>query len=206
MQSDSSLMKPNEQSNKELPDEVLVVAAILGDFEAFNELVIRYRTAVVRFAQSIVGFTDAEDVAQDTLLLAFKALPSIENPDKFAAWLMTIARNRALRFIKRKNTKSSRHVEFDEMLLEHISELNQPLIDRKDSNEEIIMALKKLPEEYAMVMRMRYFDEMPLKRMTAFLNVPMHTIKWRIFRGKQLLRDQINLLREGEKKWIEKKN
>ncbi len=206
MQSDSSLMKPNEQSNKELPDEVLVVAAILGDFEAFNELVIRYRTAVVRFAQSIVGFTDAEDVAQDTLLLAFKALPSIENPDKFAAWLMTIARNRALRFIKRKNTKSSRHVEFDEMLLEHISELNQPLIDRKDSNEEIMMALKKLPEEYAMVMRMRYFDEMPLKRMTAFLNVPMHTIKWRIFRGKQLLRDQINLLREGEKKWIEKKN
>ncbi|MCH8127475.1 sigma-70 family RNA polymerase sigma factor [candidate division KSB1 bacterium] len=206
MQSDSSLRNPNEKSNKELPDEVLVVAAILGDFEAFNELVLRYRTAVVRFAQSIVGFTDAEDVAQDTLLLAFKALPSIENPDKFAAWLMTIARNRALRFIKRKKDKSAKHVEFDEMLLEHISELNQPLIDRKDSNEEIMMALAKLPEEYAMVMRMRYFDEMPLKRMTAFLNVPMHTIKWRIFRGKQLLRDQINLLREGEKKWIEKKN
>ena len=206
MQSDSSLMSTNEKSNKELPDEVLVVAAILGDFEAFNELVLRYRTAVVRFAQSIVGLTDAEDIAQDTLLLAFKALPSIENPDKFAAWLMTIARNRALRFIKRKKDKSSKHVEFDEMLLEHISELNQPLIDRKDSNEEIMMALAKLPEEYAMVMRMRYFDEMPLKRMTAFLNVPMHTIKWRIFRGKQLLRDQINLLREGEKKWIEKKN
>ena len=206
MQSDSSLRSTNEKSNKELPDEVLVVAAILGDFEAFNELVLRYRTAVVRFAQSIVGFTDAEDVAQDTLLLAFKALPSIENPDKFAAWLMTIARNRALRFIKRKKDKSAKHVEFDEMLLEHISELNQPLIDRKDSNEEIMMALAKLPEEYAMVMRMRYFDEMPLKRMTAFLNVPMHTIKWRIFRGKQLLRDQINLLREGEKKWIEKKN
>ena len=182
------------------------MAAILCDFEAFNELVLRYRSAVVRFAQSIVGFTDAEDVAQDTLLLAFKALPSIENPDKFAAWLMTIARNRALRFIKRKKDKSAKHVEFDEMLLEHISELNQPLIDRKDSNEEIMMALAKLPEEYAMVMRMRYFDEMPLKRMTAFLNVPMHTIKWRIFRGKQLLRDQINLLREGEKKWIEKKN
>ncbi len=199
-------MSTNEKSNKELPDEVLVVAAILGDFEAFNELVLRYRTAVVRFAQSIVGLTDAEDIAQDTLLLAFKALPSIENPDKFAAWLMTIARNRALRFIKRKKDKSSKHVEFDEMLLEHISELNQPLIDRKDSNEEIMMALAKLPEEYAMVMRMRYFDEMPLKRMTAFLNVPMHTIKWRIFRGKQLLRDQINLLREGEKKWIEKKN
>ena len=119
---------------------------------------------------------------------------------------MDIARNRALRFIKRKKDKSAKHVEFDEMLLENISELNQPLIDRKDSNEEIMMALAKLPDEYAMLMRMRYFDEMPLKRMTAFLNVPMHTIKWRIFRGKQLLRDQINLLRDGAKNWIEKKN
>ena len=65
----------------EPPDkEVLVVAAILGDLGAFDELAARYRAAVVRTAQSIVGREDAEDVAQDTLLLAFKALPSIDEP------------------------------------------------------------------------------------------------------------------------------
>ncbi|MGA9995749.1 MAG: sigma factor, partial [Pyrinomonadaceae bacterium] len=71
----------------ELPDDVLVVAAILGDLDAFDELASRYRAAAVRTAQGIVGRDDAEDVAQESLLLAFKALPSIEEPQKFAAWL-----------------------------------------------------------------------------------------------------------------------
>jgi DNA-directed RNA polymerase specialized sigma24 family protein len=64
----------------EPPDEVLVVAAILGNLDAFGELARRYRAAVVRTAQAVVGRDDAEDVAQDALLLAFKALPSIEEP------------------------------------------------------------------------------------------------------------------------------
>ena len=56
----------------ESPDELLVVAAILGNLEAFEQLVVRYRPAVVRLARSIVGADHAEDVAQDSLLLAFK--------------------------------------------------------------------------------------------------------------------------------------
>src|SRR5215510_4770692 len=88
-------------ASPEAPDEVLVVAAIVGDLAAFDELVLRYRPAVVRLAQSIVGREYGEDIAQDALLLAFKALPSIEDPRKFAAWLSAIARHRALRFGKR---------------------------------------------------------------------------------------------------------
>ena len=60
------------------PDEILVVAAILGDLTAFDELALRYRPAVIRTAQMIVLTDDAEDVAQEALLLAFKALPSLE--------------------------------------------------------------------------------------------------------------------------------
>lgn len=195
-----------KNQNRDLADEVLVVASILGDFDAFNELVLRYRAAVVRLAQTIVGQNDAEDVAQDALLLAFKALPAIENPDKFASWLFAITRNRALQFIRRKSAKTSNYVQFDEFLLEHLSTINLPLVDKNDDKEEIMLALENVQKEYAMVLKMRYFDEMPLKRIAAFLNVPLQTIKWRIFRGKKLLRDQINLIREGEKKWIEKKS
>ena len=79
----------------ESPDELLVLAAILGNLEAFEELVLRYRPAVVRLARTIVGTDYAEDVAQDSLLLAFKALPGIEEPRKFAAWLSAITRHRA---------------------------------------------------------------------------------------------------------------
>ena len=49
----------------ESPDELLVMAAILGNLEAFEQLVVRYRPAVVRLARRIVGADYAEDVAQD---------------------------------------------------------------------------------------------------------------------------------------------
>src|SRR5258706_4648113 len=104
-------------------DEMLVVAAILGDLDAFDELASRYRAAVVRAAQAIVGREDAEDVAQDALLLAFKALPSIEEPGKFAAWLSAITRHRALRFGKRERSHQSGRIDLYEFLLDQVHAL-----------------------------------------------------------------------------------
>src|SRR6266571_7899190 len=133
----------------EPPDEVLVVAAILGDLDAFDELASRYRAAVVRTAQAIVGREDAEDVAQDALLLAFKALPSIEEPPKFAAWLSAITRHRALRFSKRESAHQSRSVVLDEMLLEKLGALARPFV-ASSGDDELRRALEKVPEEYAL--------------------------------------------------------
>ncbi len=171
----------------ESPDELLVVAAILGNLEAFEQLVVRYRPAVVRLARTIVGTDHAEDIAQDSLLLAFKALPSIEEPRKFAAWLSAITRHRALRFSKSENTLLSKRVAFDEALLEKIEALAKPLKE-KERDESIIKALDNLPADYAMPLRLRFLDEMPLKRIAAFMGVPVSTVKWRIHHGKKLLR------------------
>ncbi len=183
------------------PDEMLVVAAILGDFDAFDELASRYRKAVVRAAQVIVGREDAEDVAQDALLLAFKALPSIEDPSRFAAWLSAITRHRALRFIRRERVLNSRRVEMDELLIERVSALNRPFVEAREGDEGVNAALEDLADDYALALRLRYFDEMPLKRIAAFLGVAVSTVKWRVHRGKKLLRER--LISRGEK-WNEK--
>ena len=174
------------------PDEVLVVAAILGDLDAFNELVLRYRAAVVRTAQAVVGRGEAEDVAQEALLLAFKALPSIEDPTKFAAWLMAVTRNRALRYDKKQKTRRRHHVELDALLLEYMEALAQPLAPDPDTADELEHALKTIPEAYALPLRLHFLDDMPLKRIAAVMSVPVSTIKWRIHRGKQLMREQID--------------
>ncbi len=187
----------------EPPDEVLVVAAILGDLDAFDELASRYRAAVVRTAQAIVGREDAEDVAQDALLLAFKALPSIEEPPKFAAWLSAITRHRALRFSKRERSHQAGRIDLDEFLLEQVQSLGHPLVARAEGDDDLRLALENVPADYALVLRLRFFDEMPLKRIGAFLGAPLSTVKWRIHRGKQLLREQIELLRQRGEKWKE---
>ena len=187
----------------EPPDEVLVVAAILGNLDAFGELAGRYRQAVVRTAQSIVGRDDAEDVAQDALLLAFKALPSIEEPSKFAAWLSAITRHRALRFSKREQPHKTGRIDLDEFLIDQVRALGQPLTTRAEEDDELKLALESVPSDYALVLRLRFFDDMPLKRIAAFLGAPLTTVKWRIHRGKKLLREQVELLRLRGEKWKE---
>ena len=181
----------------ESPDELLVLAAILGNLEAFEQLVVRYRPAVVRLARTIVGADDAEDVAQDALLLAFKALPSIEEPRRFAAWLSAITRHRALRFSKSEDKHVSRRVALDEALLEKIEALGRPsavdaqsLAD-KERDEEMMKALDTLPADYAMPLRLHFFDDMPLNRIAAFMGIPLSTVKWRIHNGKKLLRAKV---------------
>jgi RNA polymerase sigma-70 factor (ECF subfamily) len=190
----------------EIPDEMLVVAAILGELSAFDELALRYRAAVVRVAQSIVGREDSEDVAQDALLLAFKALPSIENPEKFAALLSAITRRRALRWSSRASRQQRGRVEFDELLLEQLGALSRPLIDETVGDEEISRALENIPADYALALRLRFLDEMPLKRIAAFLGTSLATVKWRVHRGKQLLREHVEPLRSKGVKWKEKKS
>ena len=177
-------------SPSESPDELLVVAAILGNLEAFEELVKRYRPAVVRLARIIAGPDHAEDVAQDSLLLAFKALPGIEEPRKFGAWLSAITRHRALRFSKSETSHMSKRVALDEALLEKIEALARPLAD-KERDEEMIEALDSLPADYAMPLRLRFLDEMPLARIAAFMGIPLSTVKWRIHHGKKLLRAKV---------------
>jgi len=174
----------------ESPDEVLVIAAILGNLDAFEQLVMRYRPAVVRLARTIVGAADAEDVAQDSLLLAFKALPGIEEPRKFAAWLSAITRHRALRFSKSETKHTDKRVGLDEALIERIEALARPLAD-KERDQLMAQALDSLPADYAMPLRLRFLDEMPLNRIAAFMGIPLSTVKWRIHHGKKLLRAKV---------------
>ena len=187
----------------ESPDEVLVLGAILGDLEAFEQLVVRYRPAVVRLARTIVSGDDAEDVAQESLLLAFKALPSIEEPRRFAAWLSAITRHRALRFSKSEDKHVRKRVPLDEALIENIEALASPLANLanplankggggdKARDEEMLAALDSLSADYAMPLRLHFLDDMPLKRIAAFMGVPLSTVKWRIHHGKKLLRAKV---------------
>ncbi len=185
------------------PDEILVVAAILGDLTAFDELVLRYRSAVLRTAQVIVPRDDAEDVAQEALLLAFKALPSLDEPRKFPAWLYAVTRRCAIRYSQRTRSKLRALVPMDELILEHIPALALST-PGQSADEELQDAIEALPRDFALALKLHFFDEMPLKRIAGFLGISLATVKWRIYRGKILLREKFEIL-TGSEKWKEKK-
>ena len=80
--------------------------AAQGEEVAYRELYRRFRPAVVRLlaAFSALDGDDVEDVIQDSFVRAFKALPGLREPRAFEAWLLTIARNRAITFTARAET------------------------------------------------------------------------------------------------------
>lgn len=178
-------MKTPVDSGK--PDEALVVSAILGDLAAFDALVLRYRSAVVRMARLTVAKDDAEDVAQEAFLLAFKALPSLEELQKFPAWLHAITRRCAIRYAQRTQASIRGRVALDEVVLEQVPAIRQ-LMPGEESDRELSRMLEEIPRDYALALQLHFIDEMPLKRIAGFLGVSLTTVKWRIYQGKKLLR------------------
>ena len=185
------------------PDEILVVAAILGDLAAFDELVLRYRPAVIRISRMMVPREDAEDVAQEAMLLAFKALPSLEEPKKFPAWLHAITRRCAIRYSQRTRQQHRGFVPLDEVILEQVPALSRAM-PGDSAREELQSAMEKVPRDYALALRLHFLDDMPLKRIAFFLGVSLATVKWRIHSGKKLLRAQFGALTGRSERWIRK--
>jgi RNA polymerase sigma-70 factor (ECF subfamily) len=70
--------------------------------------------------------------------------------------------------------------------------LSKPLVEQADK-ADLRLALERVPTDYALVLRLHYLDEMPLKRIAAFVGVPLTTVKWRVHQGKKLLREQLEL-------------
>jgi RNA polymerase sigma factor (sigma-70 family) len=169
-------------------DETLVAAAIGGDDLAFEELVSRHRQTALRVAAGIVGPNQAEDVVQDSLLLAHRALASLKDRTKFSRWLMAITRWRALRASRKERRHSLGHVPLDESVLETLSDLASAPRQSDVGNELLIAALASIPPEYAEVIRYHFLHDLPHQKIAEFLDVPLSTVKWRCFRGKEILR------------------
>ena len=86
----------------------------------------------------------------------------------------------------------NKRLPLDEALLDKIEALAKP-VPEKERDESMIQALDGLPAEYAMPLRLRFLDDMPLNRIAAFMGVPLSTVKWRIHHGKKLLRAKVEL-------------
>ena len=84
----------------------------------------------------------------------------------------------------------TRRVALDEALLDKIEALTRPIAET-ERDELLVQALDSLPAEYGMPLRLHFLDDMPLKRISAFMGVPLSTVKWRIHHGKKLLRSKV---------------
>jgi RNA polymerase sigma factor (sigma-70 family) len=181
-------IEPAPSEGETRPDEMLVAAAIGGDELAFDRLVSRHRHSAFREAARIVGSSRADDVVHDARLLAHRALGSLKDPARFSRWLVAITRWLALRAGRPESRQPLAGVALEEPVLETLSELATAPRRSAAGNALLFMALEGIPPEYAEVVRYHFVHGLSHEKIAGFLGIPISTVKWRCFRGKELLR------------------
>ncbi len=186
---------------KDVDDAELIIAVLAGNLKAFDELVLRYQRAMLTVAQQVVrNPIEAEDIVQDAFLLAFEALPQLDNLNRFGSWLYSITRNRALRFMKR-SSKFQLHEDEDaelQVAAEPASTDPAQILVQESTHEAVRDSINSLPTDFQEVITLYYWADMPQKRIAETLSLPLTTVKWRLHKAKDLLKSQLEKRGYGE--------
>ena len=179
-------------------DKELIARVLAGDEASYGTLVARYQDYVYTIAVRIVGSDeDAEDVAQEAFVRAYRALPRFRGDSKFSSWLYRIATNRALTHLKKRRRRavtvdieSGPHVEVDVIDDGRGEEMSPELMVRDEEFRRAVRAaVLELPEQYRVVVTLFYLEERSYKEVVAILGIPMGTLKTHLHRSRALLRD-----------------
>lgn len=178
-------------------DAELVKLVLAGDTELYAVLVNRYRTRVSRYIERFTyDVEDARDVTQDVFIKVYGALDSFDPRFKFSTWLFRIAGNAAIDHLRRRRVRT--------LPLEHPSGENgetretdppetrpNPLEDlsRQRLREALSAAIDRLPDDYRELISLRHYGEMPYEEIAELKGMPLGTVKNKLFRARQALRD-----------------
>ena len=145
--------------------------------------------------------TDAEDVAQEALLRAFRFFDGFRGEDG-RVWLLAIVRNTYLTWIRRQSPQQQNSTEFDEHLHTDLELSLTPESDvlRRATVEQVRSAIEALPPEYREVILMRELEQMSYKEIAAATESPLGTVMSRLSRARSMLRQLIANERRTEVK------
>jgi RNA polymerase sigma-70 factor (ECF subfamily) len=183
------------------PDRALVEAAAGGSREAFDELVRRHQAAMITLARVLTsGRGDAEDLAQDVFVRAWRSLRSFRGESTFRTWLHRVAIN----VIRTSQSRQGRLMRVfvsrdrDDMPSDPAS--GEEPVDATLARRQVIdRALATLPDELRIAVTLRDMQGLDYKEIAAALDVPIGTVESRIFRARQRLKPLLEPLLGGSR-------
>jgi RNA polymerase sigma-70 factor (ECF subfamily) len=181
-------------------DRPLVDAAAAGDRDAFDELVRRYRVQILSLARALLaGSPDAEDVAQEVFVRAWRSIRAFRGETTFRGWLHRIAVN--LISSQRRRLSRERRV-FTSQQDEDGSQAERvPSRENVETNVMLRLAidraLAQIPIDLRTAVVLRDVQGFDYKEIAETLRLPLGTVESRIFRGRQRLRPLLKTLQSG---------
>jgi len=172
-------------------DATLVASILAGEREAFDILLARYSSSVLRLCTTLLGNTfEAQDIAQEASLQAFLGLSRLQEPARFAAWFHAIAANLARSALRRRRERSLYTLSDDATL--QMFWIDAPPLEEyqtlREIHETILLALRDLSEVNRQAVIGFYLQGYSYEELAQLLGVPVSTVKGRLFQGRQQLK------------------
>jgi RNA polymerase sigma-70 factor (ECF subfamily) len=178
-------------------DEELVEAFQGGDLTAFDLLVRRWDRKIQGAIHRIMGGEEeARDLCQETFLRAYRGLAGFKKEARFSSWVYQIALNLCRDRLRRRRGRTT--VSLDALEAEggpRASPLSGPsaldLVERGDLSRAVAAAILALPEEQREVIILKEYQELTFAEIAETLEVPLSTVKTRLYRGLGQLRQKL---------------
>jgi RNA polymerase sigma-70 factor (ECF subfamily) len=153
---------------------------------AFPHMKLLYNVAL-RYCKNVF---DAEDIVQETYLMAFHKFHQLREKSKCKPWLLTILRNNFLKnYHRQKNRQKLPEADYIEFLESTIAEESaEELLSRASQKDTVQKALDQLPLKYKEVLILYYMDEMLYKEIADTLEIPIGTVMSRLTRAREGLK------------------
>jgi RNA polymerase sigma-70 factor, ECF subfamily len=183
-------------------DAQLVQAALAGDPQAFDQLVIRYQRQAVAVAARLLGnLEDGLEAAQDGFVKAYQSLNQLQQPDRFGSWLMRIITNQALN-LRRQRSRHPTLPLYDYSRSDDDGESpgrqwadNQPdaveQLTTRETDQMLKKAIDELPEKLRTALLLFTVEKLPQKQIAEVMKCTVQMVKWNVFEARRRLRQQL---------------
>lgn len=177
------------------PSDIEIISAVLnGNHQAYAQIVQRHQTFVFSLVlRYIKSREDAEEVAQDVFIKAYKALADFKGASKFSTWLYTIVTTTCISFLRKKKLET--HSLDNEKLFETVenrdsgSSANQ--VEHKSKVAMVNNAIALLNPDDAEIVTLFYKGEQTLDEIARILGIESNTVKVRLHRARTRLKEKM---------------
>jgi RNA polymerase sigma-70 factor (ECF subfamily) len=184
-------------------DIALIDQVMAGSQPAFSELVHRYRKYVFTVALHFVKEREeAEEIAQDCFVKAYRSLATFQRQSKFSTWLYTIVYHTSMTFLRKKKMEKV-SIDDEETFIQlenHESDFRADRVEKKSRNESIQQAMQMLLPNDAAIISLFYQGEQSLEEIAAVTGMEANTVKVKLHRARLRLKEKLGLLLNDEVK------